>query len=52
MTIEWHNPPLVSFLTTNNILMSVNNSISTVVLFKAAYHANPGAVQKRVGSSS
>ena len=41
--IESHIPPLTPFSTINNILMSVKRSIFTLVFFKAACHANPGA---------
>ena len=35
--------PLIPFSTINNILISVNNSNFTLVFFKQAFHANPGA---------
>ena len=44
-------PPLVPFSTINSISLSVNNSNSTFVFFKHAYHANPGADKKGAGSS-
>ena len=34
------------FLTINSILISVNNSNFTSIIFKAACHANPGAETK------
>ena len=39
------------FSTINNKSVSVNNSNSTSIYFKHAFHANPGADKKRAGSS-
>ena len=36
-------PPLIPFSTVISISISVNNSNFTLVLFKQACHANPGA---------
>ena len=50
--VAWHIPsliPLLSFLTAS---LSVINSNSILVFFKHAFHANPGALKKRAGSSS
>ena len=50
--IVWHIPRLITFSTINNISTSVNRSNFTFLFYNAAYHANPGAVRKRAGSSS
>ena len=50
--IEWHIPPQIPFFTINNISISVISSNFTLVFVKATYHANPGTVIKRAGSSS
>ena len=50
--IAWNSPPLIPFSTINDISTSVDRSNFTVVFFKAAFHANPGAEVKRAGSSS
>ena len=41
-----------SFSTIDNISISVKRSNFTLVFFKAAYHANPGAEKNFAGSSS
>ena len=43
LCMTWQIPPLVPFSTINSISLSVNNSNSTFVFFKHAFHANPGA---------
>ena len=48
--ITWHIPPLILLSTINNISISVNNSI--FVIFKHAFHANPGADKTWAGSST
>ena len=48
---EWHIPPLIPFSTINNISMSVKRSRFTLVFFKVACHANPGAERNFAGSS-
>ena len=45
-------PPLIPFSTINNISISVKRSNFTLVFFKAACHANPGAERKFAGPSS
>ena len=45
-------PPLIPFFTINNKSVSVKKSHFTLVLFKAACHANRGAVRKQAGSNS
>ena len=47
-----HTPPLIHFSTINNISISVNRSNSSLVFFKAACHANPGAEIDFAGSNS
>ena len=51
LLIEIHIPPLIPFLTINNISMSVNSSVSTSVFFKAAYNADSGAERNFAGSN-
>ena len=36
-------PPLIPFFTINNMSILVNNSNSTSVILKQAFHANSGA---------
>ena len=48
----WHIPPVISLSTINKFLTSVKRSYFTLVPFKTACHAKPGAVRKRAGSSS
>ena len=45
-------PPLIPFPSINKTLISVKRSNFTLVFFKAACHANPGAVRKQTGSGS
>ena len=52
LCVAWQIPPIVPFSIINSISVSVNNSNSTPVFFKQAYHANPGADTKNIGSSS
>ena len=44
-------PPLIPFLTIKNMSMSVDSSNSTLVFFKAACHADPGAERNFAGSN-
>ena len=37
-------PPLISFSTINNILISIKRYNFILFFFKAAFHVNPGAV--------
>ena len=46
------NSPYNNFSIINNISISFKRSNFTLIFFKAAFHANPGAVRKRVWSSS
>ena len=41
--------PLLSFCTINNISISVKRSNYTLIFFKAACHANPGAEKNFAG---
>ena len=43
--------PLIPFSNVSNISTSVNSSNSTLVIFKHACHAKPGADTKYVGSN-
>ena len=42
-SVECNLSPLILFSTLNNISISVERYNFTLVFFKAAYHANPGA---------
>ena len=44
--VAWHIPPLIHSSNINNISLLVNNSNSTLVFFKDAFHANPGVDKK------
>ena len=44
--IAWHIPPIIFFSTIHNTSVSVNRSDFTLLFFKAACHANPGAEEK------
>ena len=46
LCIAWQIPSLIPFSTINSISVPVNNSNSTFVFLKYAYHANPGADKK------
>ena len=46
LCFAWHIPPLIPSSTINKISILVNNSNSTLVFFKQACHANPGAEKK------
>ena len=50
--IAGHIPPLILFSTINYILISINDSNFTPVIFKQACHADPGADKKWTGSIS
>ena len=50
--IEQHIPPVILLSTSNNISISIKRSSLTLTFFKAACHAKPCAVRKRVGSCS
>ena len=50
--IEWHILPLITFSTINNTLMPIKRFYFALVLFEAAFHANPGAEKIFAGSSS
>ena len=52
LLIEWHIPPLIPFLTNNNISISANTSYSTLVFLKSTGHANSGAEKGIAGCSS
>ena len=47
--IEWHILPLKPFYTINEISISAKRSTFTLVFFKAALHANPGAERHFAG---
>ena len=44
--IAWHIQLLIAFSTINNVSLLVNNSNSTSVFLKQAFHTNPGADKK------
>ena len=44
--IAWHIPLIIFFSTIHNTSVSVNRSDFTLLFFKAACHANPGAEEK------
>ena len=50
--VAWHISPRVPSSYIISMSLSVNNSNSTLVFFKHACHANPGADKKWAGSSS
>ena len=45
--IAWHTLPLIPFSIINNRLILAKRYNFTLVVFGAAYHANPGAVRKQ-----
>ena len=47
-----HIPPHIPYSTISNISISVKRSNFTLVFFKAACRANPGAERNFAGSSS
>ena len=47
-----HIPPHIPYSTVSNMSISVKRSNFTLVFFKAACHANPGAERNFAGSSS
>ena len=49
--MEWHIPPLIPFSTINNRSTSIKRSNMTLVFYKAACHADPGAGRNFAGSS-